>query len=70
MLAGRGDDDKARALLAVILRDPRLDRSDSGPRFEALAQRLGTSSATPASVDSEQLISSIADLAVRSLARP
>jgi class 3 adenylate cyclase/predicted ATPase len=69
VLAGRGDDDQARALLAVILRDPRLDRSDSGPRFEALARRLGAPSDTPAFVDSEQLIRSIADLAVRSLAR-
>ena len=69
VLAGRGDDDEARALLAVILRDPRLDRSDSGPRFDALARRLGTPSATP-SVDSEQPIRSIADRAVRSLARP
>jgi class 3 adenylate cyclase/predicted ATPase/tetratricopeptide (TPR) repeat protein len=69
VLAGRGEEDDARALLAVILRDPRLDRSDSGPRFEALARRLGAPSDTPRSVESEQPIRSIADLAVRSLAR-
>jgi hypothetical protein len=69
VLAGRGQTSEALTLLAWVLRDPRLDRSDSGPRFEALEQRLGVPPALPHSSELEPTVTSIADLAVRSLAR-
>jgi class 3 adenylate cyclase/tetratricopeptide (TPR) repeat protein len=67
LLVGQSCYDDARSLLALIMPDPRLDRSDSGPRLDALEHVLGPSE--PLYMGTPPDIASIAGFAVESLAR-